>query len=66
VEVAQLPGGVIAVRDSRDPSGSALAYPGAQVTAFLAAVKNGDFDDMRPGGAGRCGDPQLPTAHRNG
>ena len=50
VEVAELPGGVIAVRDSRDPSGPALIYTGAEVAAFVAGVKNGEFDDLRPTG----------------
>ena len=46
VEVAELPGGVIAVRDSRDPSGPALIYTGAEVAAFVAGVKTGEFDDL--------------------
>jgi hypothetical protein len=50
VEVAGLPGGVIAVRDSRDPSGPALVYAGAEVAAFVAGVKNGEFDDLGPAG----------------
>ena len=50
VEVAELPGGVIAVRDSRDPSGPALIYTGAEVAAFVAGVKNGEFDDLCPSG----------------
>jgi hypothetical protein len=50
VEVAELPGGAIAVRDSRNPSGPALVYQRAQIAAFVAGVKNGEFDDLRPGG----------------
>ncbi len=50
VEVAELPGGAIAVRNSRHPSGPALIYPRAEVAAFLAGVKNGEFDDLCPGG----------------
>ena len=46
VEVAELPGGAIAVRNSRHPSGPALIYPRAEITAFLVAVKNGEFDDL--------------------
>ena len=46
VEVAGLPGGTIAVRNSRDPSGPALIYTRAEITAFLTGVKNGEFDDL--------------------
>jgi hypothetical protein len=46
VEVAELPGGSIAVRNSRFPSGPALVYTRAEVAAFLAGVKNGEFDDL--------------------
>ena len=49
VEVAGLPGGVIAVRNSRHPSGPALIYTRAEIAAFLAGVKDGEFDDMVPG-----------------
>jgi hypothetical protein len=50
VEVAELPGGAIAVRNSRHPSGPALIYTRAEVAAFLAGVKNGEFDDLYAGG----------------
>jgi Domain of unknown function (DUF397) len=50
VEVAELPGGAIAVRNSRHPSGPALIYTRAEVAAFLAGVKVGEFDDLCPGG----------------
>jgi hypothetical protein len=58
VEVAGLPGGMIAVRNSRHPSGPALIYTRAEVAAFLAGVKNGEFDDLGRGGAGAL--PALP------
>ena len=48
VEVAELPGGAIAMRNSRHPSGPALIYTRAEIVAFLAGVKNGEFDDMCP------------------
>lgn len=52
VEVAQLPGGVIAVRDSRHPGGPALVYAAAEMTAFIRGVKDGQFDHlMRLSGA---------------
>jgi hypothetical protein len=44
VEVAhQLPS-VVAVRDSKDPSGPALAFTPAQWRAFVVDVKDGTFD----------------------
>lgn len=46
VEVAALPGGDVAVRNSRHPSGPALVYTRAEITAFLAGVKDGEFDDL--------------------
>ena len=61
VEVAELPGGAIAVRNSRCPSGPALIFDRAEVAAFLAGVKNGDFDDLRPGGG-----VSLPEVIANG
>ena len=46
VEVAKLPDGEIAVRNSRHPSGPALIYTRAEVAAFLAGAKAGEFDDL--------------------
>ncbi len=51
VEVAELPGGAIAVRNSRHPCGPALIYTRAEVAAFLAGVKHGEFDHLCPGGS---------------
>jgi len=51
VEVAALPDGAIAMRNSRDPGGPALVYTRAEVAAFLTGVKNGEFDDLCPGGS---------------
>jgi hypothetical protein len=51
VEVAKLPDGEIAVRNSRHPSGPALIYTRAEIAAFLAGVKDGEFDDLCPGGS---------------
>jgi Domain of unknown function (DUF397) len=48
VEVADLPGGSIAVRNSRHPSGPALVYTHAEIAAFMVGVKNGEFDDLLP------------------
>ena len=46
VEVAELDGGAIAVRNSRHPAGPALVYTRAEIDAFLIGVKNGEFDDL--------------------
>jgi hypothetical protein len=46
VEVAELPDGAVAIRNSRDPQGPALVYTRAEVAAFLAGVRNGEFDDL--------------------
>ena len=46
VEMAVLPGGSIAVRNSRDPGGPALIYTYAEIEAFIAGAKDGDFDDL--------------------
>ncbi|HUY47079.1 MAG TPA: DUF397 domain-containing protein [Streptosporangiaceae bacterium] len=46
VEVAGLPGGAIAIRNSRHPGGPALIYTPAEVTAFIRGVKDGQFDDL--------------------
>jgi len=46
VEVAMLPGGEIAVRNSRFPAGPALVYTRAEIAAFLAGAKDGEFDHV--------------------
>ncbi|HWG64038.1 MAG TPA: DUF397 domain-containing protein [Streptosporangiaceae bacterium] len=44
VEFAELPGGSIAVRNSRFPTGPALVYTRTEIAAFVSGVKNGEFD----------------------
>ncbi|HEY8201521.1 MAG TPA: DUF397 domain-containing protein [Actinomycetota bacterium] len=46
VEMARLPGGKVAVRNSRDPEGPALIYTLGEVEAFIRGARNGDFDDL--------------------
>ena len=46
VEVAPLADGSIAMRNSRDPHGPALIYTRAEIAAFLAGIKDGEFDDV--------------------
>jgi len=46
VEIAALPGGGVAVRNSRDPEGPALIYTVAEIAAFIAGARDGDFDNL--------------------
>jgi Domain of unknown function (DUF397) len=52
VEMAALQGGEIAVRNSRHPSGPALVYTRAEIAAFIAGIRNGEFDDLAVPAAG--------------
>ena len=44
VEVAHLPGGGVAVRDSKDRARSPHVYTRSEWEAFLAGARNGEFD----------------------
>jgi hypothetical protein len=44
VEVAALPDGHRAVRDSKDSNGPALIFTPAEWAAFTAGVRDGEFD----------------------
>jgi hypothetical protein len=44
VEIADLPGGHRAVRDSKHPTGPVLRVPGPTWAAFTTALRAGDFD----------------------
>jgi hypothetical protein len=44
VEVADLPGGTCAVRDSKQPTGPVLSVTVAEWVAFTAGVRAGKFD----------------------
>ncbi|NLT54216.1 MAG: DUF397 domain-containing protein [Actinomycetales bacterium] len=46
VEMAELPGGDVAVRNSRYPAGPALVYTRAEIEALILGVKDGDFDHL--------------------
>lgn len=46
VELAALEGDEIAMRNSRDPEGTALIYTREEIEAFVAGVKDGEFDDF--------------------
>jgi Domain of unknown function (DUF397) len=55
VEVANVPGDRIGVRNSRDPAGPALQFRPGTWHAFLGGVRAGKFDGT--GGAGASGRP---------
>jgi hypothetical protein len=44
VEIADNLPGAVGVRDSKNPSGPALVFTPRAWRAFVAGVKNGDFD----------------------
>jgi hypothetical protein len=44
VEVAPLPDGGVALRDSKDPGGPVHRFTGAEWAAFVAGVHAGEFD----------------------
>ncbi len=46
VEMAQLAGGAVAVRNSRHPEGPALVYTHAEMEAMILGAKDGDFDHL--------------------
>jgi hypothetical protein len=47
VEVAQLPRGAgVAIRNSRNPEGPALVFTRDEIAAFVAGIRDGDFDDI--------------------
>lgn len=48
VELASLPDGGVAVRNSRHRDGPVLVYTRAEMEAFLLGTKDGDFDDLLP------------------
>lgn len=46
VELARLDSTTVAMRNSRDPKGTALIYPADSVRAMVSALRAGDFDDL--------------------
>ncbi|MET8876087.1 DUF397 domain-containing protein [Nocardia sp. NPDC004604] len=44
VEVAHLGGGMVGVRDSKNPTGPALVFTPGEWQAFTAGVRDGEFD----------------------
>jgi len=46
VELARLDSATVAMRNSRDPQGTALIYPADSVRAMVSALRSGHFDDL--------------------
>jgi Domain of unknown function (DUF397) len=46
VEVAKLPGGEVAMRNSRHPEGPALVFTSGEFEAFVLSAKDGDFNGL--------------------
>ena len=46
VELARLDSATVAMRNSRDPQGTALIYPADSVRAMVSALRTGEFDDL--------------------
>jgi Domain of unknown function (DUF397) len=46
VELAALPEGGFAVRNSRHPEGPALVYTREEIEAFIGGAKDGEFDSL--------------------
>jgi Domain of unknown function (DUF397) len=44
VQVAHLPGGMVALRDSKNTGKPAHVFDSAEWTAFISGVKAGEFD----------------------
>jgi hypothetical protein len=61
VEVAELPTGEVALRNSRDPEGPALIYTRAEIAAFVAGAKDGEFD--LPGSSNADTNHYFPPVH---
>ena len=46
VELARLDTATVAMRNSRDPQGTALIYPAGAVRAMVTALRAGELDDL--------------------
>ncbi|HLS78751.1 MAG TPA: DUF397 domain-containing protein [Nocardia sp.] len=46
VELAEASGGLVALRNSRDPEGPVVFYTRPEIDAFVRGAKAGEFDDL--------------------
>lgn len=44
--MARLPGGKVAVRNSRYPNGPALIFPRQAIVALVRAIRGGELEDL--------------------
>lgn len=44
--VAELPDGMIGVKDSKDPDGPVLRFTRSEFRAFILGAKDGEFDNL--------------------
>jgi len=56
LEVAELPGGSVGVRNSREPAGPVLSFTREEWDAFLGGARRGDFDRFGSGASCRAAD----------
>jgi hypothetical protein len=54
LEVAELPGGSVGVRNSREPAGPVLSFTREEWDAFLGGARRGDFDRFGSGASRRA------------
>jgi hypothetical protein len=47
IEVTELPGGSVGIRDSRDPGGPVLRFTRAEWAAFLGGARRGELERPR-------------------
>ncbi|GAA1263164.1 hypothetical protein GCM10009609_27800 [Pseudonocardia aurantiaca] len=46
VELAELGGGAIGLRNSRHPAGPVLVSTREEIAAFIRSIRSGEFDDL--------------------
>jgi hypothetical protein len=46
VELASMPDGQVAVRDSKNPTGAVLIFTRAEIGAWIVGARAGEFDDL--------------------
>ncbi|MDJ1130437.1 DUF397 domain-containing protein [Streptomyces iconiensis] len=44
IEIAELPGGAVALRNPADPDGTVLRYTAGEWEAFVLGARDGEFD----------------------
>ena len=68
VEVAELPGGSVGVRNSRDPEGPVLRFTQDEWNAFLMGARLGEFDRLGAAASppARTGGTRDEPGHRAG